>query len=118
MAKFVTDGITVTSTTSGAGANVLYTCPSRFNSHVRFLHISCGASNNNHVTIEWYHAEDQVYHKLLNSFAMATGTAHEVGGSGAHLYLHPGDKLVCSTDASGNFDVTISVEETPRTQTD
>jgi hypothetical protein len=27
------------------------------------------------------------------------------------MSLHQGDKLVCFTDSTGNFDVTISVEE-------
>jgi hypothetical protein len=27
------------------------------------------------------------------------------------MLLHQGDKLVCFTDSTGNFDVTISVEE-------
>lgn len=115
--KHVTEGINVTATSGGASGQVLYTCPPHFNAMVHFFHIASHTANNEGITVEFYHAEDTTYHLLLNAFAMANNSSHEVGGAGAHIALHPGDKLICSTTNSGNFDVVISVEEISRTQT-
>ena len=115
--KHVTEGLNVTATSGGASGQVLYTCPERFDAMVHFFHIASHTVNNAGITVEFYHAEDTTYHVLLNSFAMPNNSSHEVGGAGAHIALHPGDKLVCSTTNSGNFDVVISVEEISRTQT-
>jgi hypothetical protein len=115
--KFVTKGLNVTSTSAGASAQVIYTCPPRFNANVNFFHVASHTNNNQGITVEWYHVETTTYHKLLNAFVMANNSSHEVGGAGAHIALHPGDKIVCSTTSAGNFDVIISVEEKIRTQT-
>jgi len=41
---------------------------------------------------------------------MTNNTLQQLMG-GVRLNLHQKDKLVCFSDSSGNFDVTISVEE-------
>lgn len=117
MSKFVTTGLSVTATSGGASGNVLYTCPARFNGEITFFHISSGTSANKKITVEFYHAETTTYHKLLNALDMAASSSHEVGGAGAHIAMHPGDKIVCSTDTASNFDVLISVTETRRLET-
>lgn len=117
LAKYVTEGLNVTATSAGASGNVIYTCPPRFDAIINFLHITSHTNNNQGITIEWYHAENTAYRKLLNLLTMASNSSHEVGGTGAHIALHPGDQIVCSTNSNGNFDVIISVEELPRTQT-
>jgi hypothetical protein len=108
--KFKTDGINVTATSGGASGQVLYTCPNNFSAAVRFLHISSGTSANKKITVEYYNAERLQYEPILNSYAMGASASFNLV-NGGFFYLHSGDKVVCSTDTSGNFDVMISVEE-------
>ena len=118
MKKYVTKAINVTATSGGSSGNVLYTCPSRFNAMIFFLHIASRTTNNEGITIQWFDASASTYFFILNGFLMANNNAHEVGGSGAHIVLQPGDKIVCSTSSAANFDVSMSVEEVFRTQND
>ena len=109
--KFTTDGINVTATSSGANAQLLYECPSNFSSIVKFLHISSNGNANKKISIQYYNNKKPQYDYLLNEFVMGSNASHEVIEGGAVLYMHSGDKLVCFTDTSGNFDVLMSAEE-------
>lgn len=109
--KFTTDGINVTATSSGASAQLLYECPTNFSAIVKFLHISSNGSANKKISIQYYNAKKAQYDYLLNSLDMTSNASHDVIEGGAVIYMHSGDKLVCFTDTSGNFDVLMSAEE-------
>lgn len=108
--KFNTDGINVTATASGASAQLLYECPNNFSAIVKFLHISSNGSANKKISIQYYNAKKLQYDYLLNAYDMESNASYDII-QGAVLYMHAGDKLVCFTDDSGNFDVLISAEE-------
>ena len=108
--KFVTELKNITATSGGASGDVLYTVPNNHSALVDFLLISAGNSNNTHIYIQFYHDDDSIYHNIVNKLAMTNNTVQQLMG-GVRLNLHQNDKLVCYTDSSGNFDVTVSVEE-------
>jgi hypothetical protein len=108
--KFTSKFLTVSSTSEGASADVLYTCPNNYIALVRYLHISAGGAQKK-ITIEYYDSASNSYDHLTHDFIPDANTIHDVIPGGAYLVLHAGDKLVCSREASGIFDVTCSVEE-------
>jgi hypothetical protein len=110
VAKFVTKGINVTATAADASAQLLYECPTNFSAVVTFLLISSGSVANKDISIQFYHQEESSYRYLLRTYRMGSNSVF-VEISSNSLSLHQGDKLVCFTDSTGNFDVNISVEE-------
>ena len=108
--KFVTESKNITATSGGASGDVLYTVPPNHSAIITFLFISAGNTNNKHISIQFYHDDDSGYHHILNRLAMANNTIENVS-NGSRFNLHQNDKLVCFSDSSGNFDVTVSVEE-------
>jgi len=110
VAKLVTESINVTATAAGASAQLLYQCPTNFSAVVTFLSISSGSTANKDISIQFYHQEKTAYKYVLRTYRMGSNSAY-VFISVNSLSLHQGDKLVCFTDSTGNFDVTLSVEE-------
>lgn len=110
VSKLVTESINVTATAADASAQLLYQCPTNFSAVVTFLIISSGAVGNKDISIQFYHQEDTTYHYILRTYRMSANSVFVVTNSNS-LSLHQGDKLVCFTDSTGNFDVTLSVEE-------
>jgi hypothetical protein len=108
--KFVTQSITVTATAAGTSAQLLYQCPTNFSAIVTFLLISSGATANKDISLQFYHQETALYKYLLRTYRMGSNSAFVVTSLNS-LSLHQGDKLLCFTDTTGNFDVTLSVEE-------
>jgi hypothetical protein len=108
--KFVTESITVTATAAGTSAQLLYQCPTNFSAVVTFLLISSGATANKDISLQFYHQETALYKYLLRTYRMGSNSAFVMTSLNS-LSLHQGDKLLCFTDTTGNFDVTISVEE-------
>jgi len=108
--KFTTESINVTATAAGASAQLLYQCPNNFSAIVSFLLVSSGATANKDISIQFYHQETASYKYLLRTYRMGANSAFVLTNTSS-LSLHQGDKLVCFTDSTGNFDVTISVEE-------
>tara|TARA_R110002050_G_C8561874_1_gene481737 strand:- start:47 stop:418 length:372 start_codon:yes stop_codon:yes gene_type:complete len=108
--KFVTESKNITASSGGTSGDVLYTVPLNHSALVDFLLISAGNTNNKHISIQFYHDDDSLYHDIVNRLAMTNNTIQQLMG-GVRLNLHQKDKLVCFSDSSGNFDVTISVEE-------
>lgn len=104
-----TKSIAVTATAGGASSNVLYTCPTNFDGVVTFLHISNGAASTDNVSIQWYHAEEDVYFTILNNKAIAGNDVYDMITSD-RLFLHQGDKITCF-NGGGTIGVTIAVEE-------
>ena len=108
--KFTTEGVTVTSTSSGSSADVIYTVPDNHSAIVRFLHLSNGTANNKKAYVQFYHNDDTSYHYIANGLAMAANTTHDVV-SGNFFTLHQKDKIVAYIETGMTLDVTISVEE-------
>lgn len=108
--KFTTESINVTATAAGASAQLLYQCPTNFSAVVTFLIVSSGTVANKDISLQFYHQEDTTYHYILRTYKMGANSIFVVTNTPS-LSLHQGDKLVCFTDSTGNFDVTISVEE-------
>lgn len=108
--KFTSKFVSVTATSGGASGDVLYTCPSNFTGIVRYLHISNGDAQKK-ITIQYYDSASNSYDHIANNFKPDANTIHDVIPGGAFLVLHAGDKLVCSKESGGVFDVTCSVEE-------
>ena len=108
--KFTTESINVTATAAGASAQLLYACPTNFSAEVTFLLVSSGAIANKDISIQFYHQEQASYKYMLRTYKMGANSVFVVTNTPSML-LHQGDKLVCFTDSTGNFDVIISVEE-------
>lgn len=99
------ESISVTSTTAGAGADVVYTVPTNHDAEVTFCVVTnAGAVKN--ISIQVYHEDDVTYHYLLRSHAIPGNDAYKLVGQD-RLYLHAGDKIV-AYKTGGTFDVTVS----------
>lgn len=107
--KTVSESITVSSTSAGASADVLYTCPANHDAVIEYLAASNGGTSSQKITIEFYHNDDTTYHQLAKSHSVAGNDSYHLITSN-RFYLHASDKIVCSKDG-GTFDVSISVRE-------
>ena len=101
----VFESVSVTSTTTGAGADVVYTVPANFDAEITFLTCTNGSTTNK-INILVYHADNATYHYLLRSHSILTNDTHDVVTS-ARIHLHAGDKIV-TYKAAGTFDVSMS----------
>jgi hypothetical protein len=108
--KFKTQGNNIVATAAGASAQVIYTCPPNFSSIIRLLNIASGTVANKHISIQFYHFEDNTYEYLLNNYDMAAASSFNVLNA-AIMSLHQNDKLVAFTNSANNFDIIVSVEE-------
>jgi hypothetical protein len=106
----VTKGLTVTATSGGASSNVVYTCPNNFDAEIDFLHISNGDNSNHNVSLQWYHAETNTYHNIINDKAIAGKDVYNVITSD-RIYLHSGDKITAFNGSSGILEVFLSGKE-------
>ena len=105
-----TEAVIVTATSGGANANLIYTCPPNHDATVDFLHVSNGGSATGNVTIQWYHADTNTYHHLLNDKSVAGKDVYNVIGAD-RIHLHAGDKILAFDGASTNLEVFISVRQ-------
>ena len=105
-----TEAVIVTATSGGASANLIYTCPPNHDATIDFLHISNGNTNVQNVTVQWYHADTNTYHHLLNDKSVAGKDVYNVIGSD-RIHLHAGDKISAFDGASNNLEVFISVRQ-------
>jgi len=110
--SFTTDtaAITVTATAGGASANVIYTCPPYHDATIDFLHVSNGATAVHNITLQWYHADTNTYHHILNDKSVAGKDVYNVITSD-RIHLHAGDSISAVDGASGNLEVFISVRQ-------
>lgn len=108
--KFRTESINVTATAADASAQLLYQCPTNFSAVVTFLLVSSGAVHNKDISIQFYHQEQASYKYILRTYRMGSNSVFVLTNTPS-LSLHQGDKLVCFTDSTGNFDISVSVEE-------
>ena len=95
----------VTSTTTGVGADVVYSVPANHDVEITLLVCTNGGATNN-INVLVYHSDDSTYHYLLRAHSVAGNDTHEVITS-SRLYLHAGDKILAYKGA-GTFDVSLS----------
>ena len=48
----VTKGLTVTATSGGASADLLYVCPANFDAEIVFLHVTNGDTANHNISLQ------------------------------------------------------------------
>ena len=106
----VTKGLTVTATSGGASSNVVYTCPNNFDAEIDFLHVTNGSSSTQNISLQWYHAETNTYHHILNDKSIAGKDVYNIITSD-RIHLHSGDKISAFDGSSGNLEVFISVRQ-------
>jgi hypothetical protein len=106
----VTKGLTVTATSGGASADLVYVCPANFDAEIVFLHITNGDSANHNISLQWYHADTNTYHHILNDKAIAGKDVYNVITSD-RLFLHSGDKILAFDGSSGSLEVFMSAKE-------
>ena len=105
-----TESVTVTATSGGASANVLYTVPNFHDATVEFLHVSNGAASTDNVSIQWYHKEDNAYYTIVSNKSIPGNDVYNLITSD-RLHLHAGDKIVVFNGGGANLGVTISCKE-------
>lgn len=108
--KFATVSKTVTATSAGASADVVYTVPLHHSSRIVFLHLANGTNSTKKAYVQYYDNSTTQYHSILNGLSMAGHTTHDVVQSNS-IYLSPGDKIVAYIEAGMTLDLTVSAEE-------
>jgi hypothetical protein len=98
--------ITVSATSPGTDADVLYTVPSSFDSEVTLILITNSDATEGSISIQIYHDDDGTYTNLIKSKAVEGNDTYSIL-MGATLHLHPRDSIVCYMGA-GAFDVSLS----------
>ncbi len=104
-----TEAVIVTATSGDASANLIYTCPPNHDATIDFLHISNGNTNIQNVTVQWYHADTNTYHNIVNDKSIAGKDVYNIITSD-RIHLHAGDKIV-AFDGASNLEVFISVRQ-------
>ena len=104
-----TNALSITATSGGASANNVYTCPPNHDATIEFLHVSNGSSSTQNVTIEWYHADTDTYHHMINDKSISGKDVYNIVTSD-RIHLHAGDKIG-AFNGSGGLEVFISVKQ-------
>jgi len=99
------EGVSIVSTTAGAGSDLIYTVPNNHDAEVSFLTITHGTGTDS-INILMYHSADDTYHYLLRDYKIQANGVYSVITQ-ARLYLHQGDKIL-AYKVGGVFDVSIS----------
>ena len=105
-----TAALTVTATVGGASADTLYTVPPFHDATVDFLHVTNGATAVHNITVQWYHADSNTYHHIINNKSIPGKDVYNIITSD-RLHLHAGDKISAFDGASGSLEMFISVRE-------
>ena len=105
-----TNALTITATSGGASANTVYTCPPFHDATVEFLHVSNGSNSVKNFTIQWYHADTNTYHHIINDKSISGNDVYNIVTSD-RIHLHAGDSIGAFDGASGSLEVFISVKQ-------
>ena len=108
--KLTTEGSTITSTSAGASADVVYTVPTNYSAVIKFLHLSNGTASAKKASVQIFDASSSSYKFLVNALSMSANTVHDVV-AGNDLALHQGDKIVAFIEAGMTLDIVVSVQE-------
>lgn len=101
----VFESSSITSTTTGAGADVVYTVPANHDVELTFLLCTNGAATNK-INVQVYHADATTYHYILRAHSVAGNDTYSAITSD-RIFLHAGDKIL-AYKVGGTFDVSIS----------
>lgn len=99
-------GESVTSTSTGASADVIFTVPARHYAEVTFLIVENGSGAAQEITLETYDASNSAYFNIIEGFSVSNKTFTKII-EGGPLYLESGDQIVGSVNA-GAIDVVVS----------
>ena len=102
-----TNSITIASTTTGANATVVFTCPANYDATIDLLHISNNNNASKKVFVQFYHADTTTYHYILKNNAVAGNTALNLFNA-APMHLHAGDKIVMYGETANTMEALIS----------
>lgn len=105
-----TEAVTVTATSGGASADIIYTCPPNHDATVDFLHVSNGNTATQNVTVQWYHADTDTYHHIVNDKSIAGKDVYNII-TADRMHLHAGDKISAFNGGTGNLEMFISVRQ-------
>jgi len=105
-----TEAVTIASTTTGANATLVYTCPALHDATVDLLHIANNSNASKKVYLQFYHKDSNAYHYVLKNHAIAGNSAENVFGAGV-LHLHAGDKIVAYGETANTMEVLVSCRE-------
>jgi len=105
------ESISVSATAGGSSADVLYTCPAKHDATIDMLLVTNGNNSTSKIYLEFYHADDTTYHKLINGKSVAGHDTYSVLNGTLGMHLHAGDKIVVYEESGATFDATISVRE-------
>ena len=105
-----TNALTITATSGGASANNVYTCPLNYDATIEFLHVSNGSNSTKNFTIEWYHADKDTYHPIINDKSISGNDVYNIVTSD-RIHLHAGDKIGAFDGTSGQLEIFISIRQ-------
>jgi hypothetical protein len=105
-----TNAITVTATSGGASADLVYACPFNYDATIEFLHVSNGSNSTKNVTVQWYHADTATYHHIVNDKSIAGNDVYNIVTSD-RIHLHAGDKILAFDGGGSSLEVFISVKQ-------
>ena len=105
-----TEAVTIASTTTGANATVVYTCPPLHDATVDLLHLANNNNSSKKVYLQFYHQDTTTYHYVLKNHTIAGNSAENVFGNGV-LHLHSGDKIVAYSETTNTIEALISCKE-------
>lgn len=108
--KTTTEAITVSSTTTGAAANVLYTCPLNHNATIDALMFNNNNASAKKVNVQLFHKEAGSYKHILKAHSIAANSTYNLLNN-SHLHLHSGDIVVVHGETTNTIEATISVRE-------
>ncbi len=95
----------ITSTTTGVDADVVYTVPPNHDCEITF----CGATNggaSGNISILVYHADHASYCYIVRDHSISGNNTYKFIESD-RIYLHAGDKVV-AYKGSGTIDISVS----------
>jgi len=92
-----------------ATLTTVYQCPQKFTAKVVLFFAANHGNSNKTIQIEWYDASASAAYHIVNGYVVAGYGFLKFDQS--YLVLNAGDYLRVTTEASSNFDVTITAEE-------
>ena len=105
-----TEAVTIASTTTGANATLVYTCPPFHDATVDLLHVANNNNSSKKVYLQFYHQDDTTYHYILKNHNIAGNSAENIFGAGV-LHLHAGDKILAYGETTNTMEVLVSCRE-------
>tara|TARA_R110001583_G_scaffold9195_6_gene43406 strand:+ start:881 stop:1243 length:363 start_codon:yes stop_codon:yes gene_type:complete len=105
-----TEAKTIASTSAGASATVVYTCPPNYDATIDILHLANNNSATKKINIQFYHADTNDYHHVLKAHSIAGNSAENVFNS-SHVHLHAGDKIVAYAETANTIEALISCKQ-------